>query len=89
MIARIPAPELDCLRLSLQRARLLAWRGHLSSGYTVLLRGLSPSEVAASRPWQQDLTQRWRLALEEYCHEFAVGEGGPFEEGRHEIWERR
>jgi hypothetical protein len=45
-----------------------------ADGYACLARGLHRAEemVQEGEPWAQELTDRWRLAVENYCARYGV-----------------
>jgi len=67
----IPQTEIQRLALTLADAREWAERGKSTSGYAVLLRGLTHAErsLLEHRSWAPALLQCWRQAINGYCRQ--------------------
>ena len=65
----LPTYEIDTLTMIVTDAIDLAADGQVADGYAALVWGLHRAEemVDAELPWAQELADRWRLAVENYC----------------------
>jgi hypothetical protein len=73
----LPDTEIDTLLTLVDDAIALAAAGQLADGYLLLLAGLHYAEAQREEgePWAEELVERYRLAVENYCTGYGVRMG--------------
>jgi hypothetical protein len=70
----LPDDEIDTFLTLVDDAVALAAEGQLADGYSLLLAGFRYAEEQREHaaPWADELIERYRLALENYCSSYGV-----------------
>jgi hypothetical protein len=70
----LPTHEIDTLTMTVTDAVDFAAEGKVADGYAALVWGLHRAEemVEEGEPWREELRDRWRVAVENYCRRYGV-----------------
>jgi len=73
----IPHNEINTLWASIDDAVSMAAEGQTADGYLLLLAGLHYAEecIEAGESWAEELTEHYRLAVENHCSSYGVRMG--------------